>query len=241
MKRKSEWQPTKFRFSRGRWRGARDNGPSSKLMADLQVQAYEKAIVKYASGNLVDLGCGNAPLCGIYKSLVKNYTWVDWPHSRHQQFQIDVEADLSGVIPFLDEQFDTILLSDVLEHVSNPDLLFSEMARIVRPGGFLIVGVPFMYLIHEEPFDYFRYTEFSLRQFAQKHGLNVIEIKPVGGGLDVLVDISGKILGAAWSPLALVPYYLWSSLRRIPLFRSVNTRSARRFPLAYVAVYSREP
>ena len=185
MKSKSEWYATKFELSRGRWRSNRKLvGPGSRLVSDLQVAAYERALHKHAKGRLVDLGCGNAPLAGIYQDLVDSFLWVDWPNSPHQVFEVDQFADLNVGLDFGDESFDTLLLSDVLEHVAQPEALFKELARIMRSGATLIVGVPFLYWIHEEPNDHHRFTRYKLSDFGIVNGLEVVEVKEVGGGLD---------------------------------------------------------
>lgn len=171
--------------------------------------------------------------------MVTDVVWVDWPNSAHQDAEVDVVADLNVPLPFPDMSFDTVLLSDVLEHIAEPDALFSEITRILRPGGHAIVGVPFFYFLHEEPHDYHRYTRYKLIHFGSKHNLSVTSVHEVGGGIDALVDLSGKILGGLWPPLAAVPYWSWRAASIIPGVKCVNAKGMRRFPLAYVAVYQR--
>lgn len=236
---KADWHPTKYENYRGRWRAAREGGVASRLMTDLQAAGYQRAIECYAQGSLIDLGCGNAPLTALYASRVDGYSWADWPNSPHQKFQLDHEIDLNDTLPFGASSFDTILLSDVLEHVANPERLFAQLATILKPGGHLIVGVPFLYQLHEQPHDYHRYTSHKLRHFGEIHALEVIEVYEVGGGLDCLADLSGKLAAAIWEPLARFPYYLWTSFRHLSSIRRLNQRAAVKFPLAYVAVYRR--
>ncbi|MER8772051.1 class I SAM-dependent methyltransferase [Mesorhizobium sp. M0960] len=211
----------------------------SRLMGDLQVAVYESAIQKYARGRLIDLGCGNAPLAGIYRSVVDEYLWADWANSAHQRFDLDFEVNLNNQLPFEDQSFDTILLTDVLEHLAEPDLLFSELARMLKPGGHIIVGVPFFYYLHEEPHDHFRYTKFALAHFGLKHHVPPVEIIEAGGAFDVWSDLTGKLLGGVWKPLARIPYHGWMIAKLLPTIRRLNERAAWRFPLAYVAVYAR--
>lgn len=236
MKLKSQWHPTKFEWRQGRWRSARTSG-GSRLMGDLQVASYDRAIRSYARGRLLDLGCGNAPLAGLYRDFTDSYVWADWPNSMHQEFEVDLQLDLNRPLPISEAEYDTVLLSDVLEHIEEPDLLFGEVARILRPRGSLIVGVPFLYWIHEEPHDHHRYTRYKLASFGRKHGLEPIEISEVGGGIDTWIDLTAKILASLWRPLAVVPYLSWSVARRLPFLAAMNAKSARRFPLAYIAIY----
>lgn len=238
---KAAWKPTKAELRRGRWRAAREGGVASRLTADLQIEAYERAIKEHARGRLLDLGCGNAPFAGLYRGLVEEYIWADWGNSPHQLFELDHEIDLNTPpMPFGDAAFDTVLLTDVLEHVVEPDQLLGEIARVLCPGGKLILGVPFLYPIHEQPHDFHRYTQFKLEHFARKHSFEAIEISVVGGGFDVWTDVTGKILGAMWSPLARLPYYTWKLLRSIPPVRRANDSAAWKMPLAYLAVLARK-
>jgi SAM-dependent methyltransferase len=209
-------------------------------MGDLQAASYEQAVRSYARGRLLDLGCGNAPLAGLYRDFVDTYVWADWPNSMHQEFEVDLQVDLNRPLPISEAEYDTVLLSDVLEHIEEPDILFGEVARILRPGGVLIVGVPFLYWIHEEPHDHHRYTRYKLAAFGRKYGLEPVEISEVGGGIDTWIDLTGKMIGSVWRPLAAVFYHSWVAVRSFPFLAAMNAKSARRFPLAYVAVYRAE-
>lgn len=242
MKNKDEWHPTKFVRYKGRWRSSRELvGIWSRLNADRLVAAYEYVLTKYVNGDLVDLGCGNAPLAGIYKDRVSSFIWADWENTQHQEFNLDIEVDLNNDLPFEDESFDTVLLSDVIEHSAQPDALFSEVARILRPGGHIIIGVPFMYWLHEEPYDYHRYTRHKLLDFGNRAGLSVLELNEYAGGLDVVQDTLTKIL--AFSPitkwLAYIVHHGFNGVKLIPGVKGLNRKLIAKLPLGYVVVYQK--
>ena len=69
-----------------------------------------------------------------------------------------------------------------------------KTARLLKPDGKLILGVPFLYWLHEEPHDYYRYTEFALDRFCQLSGLRLVELTPYGGLPEVFIDMSSKCL-----------------------------------------------
>jgi SAM-dependent methyltransferase len=231
------WYPTKFERVGESWRSSRKAVPiSSRLMADLVVAGYEKAIREHARGDLVDLGCGNAPLAGIYGPLVKSCLWVDWQNTLHTAFRLDVEANLNEPLPLESGSFDTVILTDVLEHLQRPELLLSEVFRILRPGGKAIIGVPFLYSLHEEPYDYYRYTRHKLLAFGEEFGFETVSLSEVGGPLDVIHDIGCKILVRI--PVVVQLYYYGTRALRTVL-SSLNQKAARRFPMAYVAVFAR--
>jgi SAM-dependent methyltransferase len=236
---KKDWYPTKYELHLNHWRGSRaTTNFSSYIVEDLQAAAYEAALLEHARGLLIDLGCGNAPLTGVYGPRVDEYIWADWPASSDRQlFQLDHEVDLNEKLALPSKSYDTVLLSDVLEHIAEPDLLMSELARITKPNGHIIVGVPFMYSVHEKPHDYHRYTRFKLSHFASKHGLIEHRIDEVGGALDVWCDLSAKLAHFAWPPLAALPYAFWNAARRVPILKKMNRVSSWKFPLAYIAVF----
>lgn len=155
---------------------------------------YESYIPIYAKGDLIDLGCGSVPLYGWYKKYVRMVTCVDWAKTPHNSKYIDIECDLSTYIPVQDGAFDTIILSDVLEHIPNPDNIWAEMNRVLRKDGILFLNVPFMYWIHEIPHDFYRYTEFSLRRFCENYGFEILEFVSLGGKMDVFADMTAKTL-----------------------------------------------
>jgi SAM-dependent methyltransferase len=91
----------------------------------------------------------------------------------HQNSFIDTYCDLNETLPFESGSFDSVLLSDVLEHIRKPEKLITEIYRILKKDGVLIMNVPYYYCLHEEPFDYFRYTEFALKSMTSDAGLKV--------------------------------------------------------------------
>jgi SAM-dependent methyltransferase len=203
------WRPSKYVEVRGRWRANSDTaevGASSRLMVERNAAAYTVALAEHARGELLDLGCGSVPLYGAYRDYVTNATCVDWASSLHPSIHLDVSADLGEPLPFPDESFDTIVLTDVLEHLPRPDIIWAEAARLLRPGGVFLVGVPFLYWVHEQPFDYHRYTEHRLRLFCADHGFDVVSLTPYGGTTDVVFDALGKILVSKGVTSWLVPW-----------------------------------
>lgn len=197
MKNASTWKPSKFEYRNGRLRASKDPhevSTSSRFVADIVASQYDSHLKEHVRGHLVDLGCGKVPLYHAYKDYITESLCVDWPASIHKNPYLDAECDLNLRLPFQDEQFDTIILSDVLEHISNPLQLCNEMYRLLKPGGKVIMNVPFFYKLHETPHDYFRYTKFALLKFAKDSGFNVVLIHEIGGLGEVLTDLCSKLL-----------------------------------------------
>src|SRR6186997_2731744 len=86
MRNESAWKPTKFVRHGKAWRASRDRmevAAASLLIADISVRFYQEALEGFAGGRLIDLGCGKAPLYGIYRSRVDSVVCVDWPYGDH--------------------------------------------------------------------------------------------------------------------------------------------------------------
>ena len=197
MKNEDKWEPSKFVYKNKKLiasRNTQEVAISSRLMADLIAEAYESNIQKYAKGKLLDLGCGKAPLYQAYRKYVTSITCADWHNTLHGIDYLDFICDLNSKLPFDDEEFDTIILSDVLEHIARPWNAWKEMARILAKDGKILMNVPFYYPLHEQPHDYYRYTEYALRHLANEHGLRVLEIYSLGGAPEIIADLLGKNL-----------------------------------------------
>lgn len=239
------WTPSKYVQRGDRLVASRDAdevGIGSRLVTARVARHYSEQLPLHARGRLIDIGCGKVPLYGVYRKLVSAATCVDWPASPHGGLHVDIEADLAQPLPFEDATFDTVILSDVLEHVPDPELLWREMARLLAPGGCVIANVPFLYGIHEAPHDYYRYTEFALLRLAQGAGLQVLYLTTVGGSLHVLADLLAKHLAHVpllGTPLAAGVQTAVALLDRTPWGQRLAERTGSRFPLGYFMVAQR--
>lgn len=127
-------------------------------------------------GKVIDLGCGTAPYKRDIQKQPDFYLGVDWPDSLHSNADVDVWADLNRCLPFRDVCADTVTLFQVLEHIAEPQQLLVEINQILKPGGHLIITVPFMWHVHEAPHDYYRYTRYGLLHLLEKSGFKKIKI-----------------------------------------------------------------
>jgi len=123
-------------------------------------------VLSHIRGRVVDLGCGIAPYKKDILKVAEEYIGVDWDKSAHDQNHVDIFSDLSETIPIKSKYVDTVVAFQVLEHIPEPDLFLSECCRILKPGGRIVLTVPFMWHIHEAPHDYFRFTRYGLVIFV---------------------------------------------------------------------------
>lgn len=233
------WTPSKFEFRRGQLRATRNRDElavSSRLIADLVARWYGTVLPAHATGRLLDLGCGKVPLFEAYRQTTESVTCVDWRDGPH----IDQACDLTAPLPLPSASFDTIILSDVLEHLPEPALLWAEMARLLTPGGKVLLNVPFFYQIHEEPHDYYRYTRFALARFAETNGFQIVSLEVVGGGVEVLSDLIGKLLKfCRMPPLSALSQIVAIAYSRTSIARSLAVKTGERIPLGYGMIAKR--
>lgn len=150
-------------------------------------------------GRLMDLGCGNQPYLPWYGPLVDDVVAVDAVENPGV-----VVVDLGGPLPFPDNSFDTVLCTQVLEHVPNAELAMGEVARVLRPGGHALVTVPFLYPLHESPYDFWRFTHLGLRGLVERHGLSAVTVDAQGGPVLMLTHYLVLTLTALLRVLAKV-------------------------------------
>ena len=132
-----------------------------------------KANAKYLKGKLLDFGCGNKPFKDLFG--VDEYIGLDLEQSDNIEVNQDADVSYDGkTIPFDDNHFDSILASEVFEHVFNIDEILIEIHRVCKPNGYLLLTVPFIWDEHEVPFDYGRYTSYGIRHLIIKHGFEIV-------------------------------------------------------------------
>lgn len=242
MKNSENWIETKFVFKKGKLRANHNEKfvfVSSRLTVDIIAKHYQQNALPYFKGSLLDLGCGSVPFYSFYKEKVTQVTCADWEQSMHQNLFLDVFCDLNESLPFDTESFDSVLLSDVLEHIRKPEQLIQEIHRILKKDGVLIMNVPYYYCLHEEPHDYFRYTEFALKSMTSDAGLEMELLQRTGGTLEIMTDLFAKnirpipLIG---KPLCQFSQFLtWQLLKIKPIYK-VAQKTAVKYPFGYFLV-----
>lgn len=145
-------------------------------------------------GEMLDVGCGIMP----YRELilennpaVKKYIGLDLASSSiHNTDIADLHWD-AKTIPLEDNSVDSAMATEVLEHSFYPDQTLAEIYRVLKPGGTFYYSVPFLWPLHETPYDAFRYTPFSLKMFLEKAGFTDIDIKSLGGWNTSFAQMTG--------------------------------------------------
>jgi len=160
-----------------------------------------KMVSNYAHGTMLDIGCGTKPYYSIFQNKIVNYIGLEsFIFSKVNPEGVGSrDTDISEIIkktprekcpdifgsslylPFKNETIDTILCTEVIEHVPEPQKMMNEIARVLKKDGTLIMTAPFALGHHQVPYDYYRYTKYGLLYLAQTSGLRPLLVKPHHG------------------------------------------------------------
>ena len=132
----------------------------------------------HAHGRLLDIGCGNKPYEKMFEGRISEHVGCDVVQSSENRVDFICPATK---LPFADASFDTVLITQVIEHVADHQAMLSETFRVLKHNGVLILSGPMYWPLHEEPYDFFRFTRHGLRFLLEKFGFEAIVIVNNGG------------------------------------------------------------
>jgi SAM-dependent methyltransferase len=135
---------------------------------------------RYLRGRLIDIGCGTKPYMEMIAPFVSEHVGLDHEGSRHSRARVDLTGS-AYCIPVPEASFDSALCAAVLEHIEEPEQAIRECWRVLKPGGVAIYSVPFIWHLHEEPRDFFRYTKYGLRYLFEKCDFEILEMRALSG------------------------------------------------------------
>lgn len=167
-----------------------------------------------AEGVVLDVGCADRKPAAFLRADAR-YVGLDHYQTATQWYgtRPDVYGD-AGSLPIADQSVDCVLLLDVLEHLREAASGIAEIHRVLKPGGLLVLQVPFLYPIHDAPLDFSRWTTYGLRALVERCNFRVVEDVAVGEPVETAALLSNIALSKTalnWierrSPaVALVPF-----------------------------------
>ena len=132
-------------------------------------------------GTVLDVGCGHQP----YRSIITGpgsgatgYIGLDLKPTIYQAPDLVWDG---LAMPLADGAVGAAVATELLEHVPDPEPLLREVHRVLEPGGELFLTVPFLWPLHDVPFDEYRYTPFSLERRLRQAGFAAVEVRALGG------------------------------------------------------------
>jgi SAM-dependent methyltransferase len=136
-----------------------------------------RELAPQVNGSVLDFGCGSKPYAELFTS-ASTYVGVDIELSGHDHRQSHVDHFYDGLtLPFEAQRYDAVVSFETLEHIFNPSRILSEINRVTRDGGCLLLSAPFVWDEHEVPYDFARYTSFGLRHVLEAAGYEVLEFR----------------------------------------------------------------
>lgn len=148
-------------------------------------------------GKVLDVGCGDKPYRHLFHD-AESYEGIDYaqysnskgmgkPGRPDHVFPADYNNTFK--LPFRSRSYDHVVSFQVLEHHPEPEKMISEMSRVTREGGTLILSAPFIWGLHEEPHDYMRFTHYALVRMLNKYGYTVRNVRTQGSICSLLITL----------------------------------------------------
>jgi SAM-dependent methyltransferase len=152
-------------------------------------RALFKAIAPIARelrGDVLDFGCGSKPYRALFTACDR-YVGVDIAVSGHNHAESEIDVYYDGkTLPFDDASFDAAVSFEVFEHVFNIDAMLVELRRTLKPGGRIVLTMPFAWPEHEVPYDFGRYTSFGIAAVMERAGFAVERIEKTNGMVEAV-------------------------------------------------------
>lgn len=172
------------------------------FLTEMRLKAALESIVSplaVAGMDCLDVGCGARPYEYLFER--GTYTGIDVEDSGRSISMKQPDYFYNGrELPFKNNSFDLIISTQVLEHVPDPLSILKEMARVCKPGGDVVISLPFVYQEHEEPFDYFRFTRFGISELLSKAGLEVEIMKRDSGAIEAIAILINVYIITSLTP-----------------------------------------
>ena len=163
----------------------------ARCFADLQLLTiflFLRGRLNSWTGRVLDVGAGESP----WRDLMPRATYVGLDTSHSDAFGMSRRRDVvyydGAGLPFEDDEFDHVLCTEVLEHVGEPLPFLADLHRVLRPGGTLVLTVPWSARVHHIPYDYYRFTPFALGPLLTSAGFSDFAIEERGNDVATIAN-----------------------------------------------------
>ena len=190
-------------------------------MGDQNQLIYLKNFLPKVDGPILEVGSkeygSTSTFRGFYEG--NEYVGIDMAEGEGVDHVVDLTRSIA---PLAENTFGLAICCSVLEHTDKPWVMAANLTRLVRPGGYLYMSVPWVWRYHPYPDDYFRFSHRGVRalfeEFTWEHGLystNIVgefynlpdENAGVDGGIDARLRVqldNGKGAKRTYLPYLMV-------------------------------------
>jgi len=180
------------------------------LMKRITEKPLRVFVKKYGNNSkTLNIGAGKT----TFEEFFPNQTTLDV--EVRPDMQIDIIADAHDLSEIQNNSYETILCTEVLEHLHTPHLAISEMYRILKPGGLLLLTTRFIFPLHSSPVDYYRFTKYGLRHLLKD--FEILELSEDSNTMETIAILCQRIAiqtKTLWfKPFKLIWFILASIMR----------------------------
>jgi len=155
---------------------------------------------------ILDVGAGRGDFAALFQG--RNYLALDvYPYP-----EVDIVCDLTHCNPFRSASLDAILLMNVLEHVYEAHALLARLGEMLKPGGTILIAIPFLVKMHQEPLDFVRYTHYALERMGADQGLTLEHLEGFYDPISLLGEGTGNLKHAVLPELRGFRHYAGRAL-----------------------------
>jgi SAM-dependent methyltransferase len=168
---------------------------------------------KFLSGRMLDFGCGTKP----YQRFIDVREYIGLEIKSDELHDSGSAADVfydGNTIPFGDDQFDSVFSSEVFEHVFNLEQILQELHRVLKPGGNMVITLPFVWEEHSVPYDFARYTSFGITWLLEKNGFEIISSEKTTNYVETIFQLWNSYIyqnifpGNKYIKAVLTPFFI---------------------------------
>ncbi len=160
----------------------------NRFLVDKRVERFAGNI-EYGK-TVLDVGAGSARYRNFFRN--NQYITIDIGLEQKSNKGIDIVADILDM-PLNSSSIDYMMCVEVLEHIPDGNLLLKELSRVLISNGKLLLTVPLCFGEHMEPHDYYRYTQYSMKDMFEANGFRVLSMEKRGGYFTLLSFLVGHL------------------------------------------------